>query len=71
MNNDGSVAKFGVGQPVRRFGDHRLLTGKGRFQDDIVLPRLGMPATSARVWQASRQGQTAKREDGSRDRGRR
>ncbi|OJW28752.1 MAG: hypothetical protein BGO51_19280 [Rhodospirillales bacterium 69-11] len=30
--------KFGVGQPVRRFEDVRLLTGKGRYQDDRVLP---------------------------------
>ncbi len=32
------VMKFGIGQPVRRFEDARLLTGKGRFQDDLVLP---------------------------------
>ncbi len=31
--------KFGVGQPVRRFEDSRLLTGRGRYQDDITLPR--------------------------------
>ncbi len=31
--------KFGVGQPVRRFEDVRLLTGGGRYQDDVVLPR--------------------------------
>jgi aerobic carbon-monoxide dehydrogenase large subunit len=28
----------GVGQPVRRKEDFRLLTGRGRFGDDIVLP---------------------------------
>jgi carbon-monoxide dehydrogenase large subunit len=33
-----SPTKFGVGQPVRRFEDVRLVTGKGRFQDDRVLP---------------------------------
>src|SRR5215831_4171331 len=33
-----STTKFGVGQPVRRFEDVRLVTGKGRFQDDRVLP---------------------------------
>ncbi|HZU90123.1 MAG TPA: molybdopterin cofactor-binding domain-containing protein, partial [Stellaceae bacterium] len=33
------MMKFGVGQPLRRFEDHRLLTGQGRFQDDVVLPR--------------------------------
>jgi aerobic carbon-monoxide dehydrogenase large subunit len=31
--------KFGVGQPVRRFEDLRLLTGRGRYQDDWVFPR--------------------------------
>jgi carbon-monoxide dehydrogenase large subunit len=31
--------KFGVGQPVRRFEDKRLLTGKGHYQDDLTLPR--------------------------------
>jgi carbon-monoxide dehydrogenase large subunit len=29
----------GIGQPVRRKEDFRLLTGRGRFGDDIVLPR--------------------------------
>src|SRR3954454_24696226 len=28
--------KFGVGQPVRRFEDHTLITGKGRYTDDIL-----------------------------------
>jgi aerobic carbon-monoxide dehydrogenase large subunit len=32
------MIKFGVGQPVRRFEDTRLLTGKGRYQDDTNLP---------------------------------
>ena len=32
------MTKFGIGQPVRRFEDVRLLTGKGRYQDDRVLP---------------------------------
>ena len=39
---DGGTAgpmKFGIGQPVRRFEDIRLVTGRGRYQDDIVLPR--------------------------------
>jgi carbon-monoxide dehydrogenase large subunit len=31
--------KFGVGQPVRRYEDVRLLTGRGHYQDDNVLPR--------------------------------
>lgn len=32
--------KFGVGQPVKRFEDQTLITGKGRYTDDIVLPRM-------------------------------
>src|SRR6266540_778974 len=30
--------KFAVGQPLRRFEDLRLITGRGRYTDDIVLP---------------------------------
>jgi carbon-monoxide dehydrogenase large subunit len=33
------MVKFGVGQPVRRVEDQRLLTGIGRYTDDINLPR--------------------------------
>ncbi|NBP74244.1 MAG: hypothetical protein EBU57_14060, partial [Alphaproteobacteria bacterium] len=33
------MTKYGVGQPVRRTEDPRLLTGKGKFNDD--LPRDG------------------------------
>ena len=32
--------KFGIGQPVRRHEDLRLITGAGRYTDDIVLPRM-------------------------------
>ena len=32
------MAKFGIGQPVRRVEDQRFLIGKGRYVDDIVLP---------------------------------
>ena len=32
------MAKFGIGQAVRRVEDHRFLTGQGRYVDDIVLP---------------------------------
>src|SRR5262245_50017984 len=28
----------GIGQPVRRKEDFRLLTGRGRFGDDLALP---------------------------------
>ena len=31
--------KFGIGQPVPRLEDPRFLTGRGRFTDDINLPR--------------------------------
>jgi aerobic carbon-monoxide dehydrogenase large subunit len=33
------MMKFGVGQPVTRFEDTRLLAGKGRYQDDMNLAR--------------------------------
>ena len=32
------MSRFGIGQPVRRVEDQRLLTGQGRFTDDVVLP---------------------------------
>ncbi len=32
------MAKFGIGQAVRRVEDKRFLTGAGRYVDDIVLP---------------------------------
>jgi aerobic carbon-monoxide dehydrogenase large subunit len=28
-----TVAKFGIGQPLRRVEDHRFLTGQGRYTD--------------------------------------
>src|ERR1051325_4794057 len=31
----GAIMKFGVGQPVRRFEDQTLITGKGRYTDDL------------------------------------
>ncbi len=31
--------KFGIGQPVSRLEDPRFITGRGRFVDDIDLPR--------------------------------
>ncbi len=33
------VQKFGIGQPVPRYEDPRLLTGGGRYMDDNTLPR--------------------------------
>ena len=32
--------KYGVGQPVPRSEDPRFLTGRGRYVDDLVLPRM-------------------------------
>ena len=32
------MAKFGIGQAVRRVEDQRFLTGQGRYVDDITLP---------------------------------
>ena len=32
------MGEFGIGQPVRRKEDARLLTGKGRYTDDINVP---------------------------------
>ncbi len=31
--------RFGIGQPVRRVEDTRFLTGRGRYVDDIAMPR--------------------------------
>jgi len=30
--------KFGIGQPVRRYEDFRLITGQGRYTDDVTMP---------------------------------
>ena len=30
--------KFGIGQPIRRHEDLRLITGQGRYTDDVTLP---------------------------------
>jgi carbon-monoxide dehydrogenase large subunit len=35
---DGAAVGTGIGQPVRRREDLRLLTGKGRYSDDVNLP---------------------------------
>ena len=32
------MQKFGIGQPVARFEDPRLLRGEGRYLGDIELP---------------------------------
>src|SRR5215472_9166261 len=43
MNTSGGI-KNGIGQPVRRKEDLRLLTGRGRYGDDFVLPRMAHAA---------------------------
>ena len=42
------MAKFGIGQAVRRVEDQRFLTGQGRYIDDISLPgqAYGVPVLS-------------------------
>jgi carbon-monoxide dehydrogenase large subunit len=35
---DGSGGSNGIGQPVRRKEDFRLLTGQGHYVDDLALP---------------------------------
>lgn len=32
--------KFGIGQPMRRHEDLRLITGRGRYTDDVSLPQM-------------------------------
>jgi carbon-monoxide dehydrogenase large subunit len=32
--------KFGIGQPIRRHEDLRLITGRGRYTDDVTLPNV-------------------------------
>ena len=39
------MAKFGIGQAVRRVEDQRFLTGQGRYVDDIVLPAMAHGVT--------------------------
>src|SRR4029453_6887779 len=34
----GRGMKFGIGQPMRRHEDLRLITGQGRYTDDVILP---------------------------------
>src|ERR1041385_2164327 len=36
----GHIMKFGVGQPVKRFENQTLITGRGRYTDDITLPNM-------------------------------
>jgi carbon-monoxide dehydrogenase large subunit len=50
--------KFGIGQPMRRHEDLRLITGRGRYTDDVSLPQmthafvLRAPVAHARIKRA-------------------
>src|SRR6195256_5379059 len=37
--NSWAITKFGVGQPVKRSEDPKLVRGEGRFTDDVSAPR--------------------------------
>jgi carbon-monoxide dehydrogenase large subunit len=39
MNSSGNITN-GIGQPVRRKEDFRLLTGRNSFADDVRLPEM-------------------------------
>src|SRR5437764_14996267 len=36
--NSWAISKFGIGQPVKRSEDPKLVRGEGRFTDDVALP---------------------------------
>ncbi len=57
------MAKFGIGQPVRRVEDQRFLIGKGRYVDDIVLPGMCLRRQRA-VAARPRQHQEGRRVEG-------
>jgi carbon-monoxide dehydrogenase large subunit len=38
VSRDTSLLRFGIGQPVPRTEDPRLLRGEGRYTDDVKLP---------------------------------
>src|SRR6202521_5876114 len=56
------MAKFGIGQAVRRVEDQRFLQGQGRYVDDINLPSqgYGMPVLSPHAHARIRRVDTAK-----------
>ena len=38
MSDYRPMGQFGIGQPIKRFEDVRLVRGGGRFHDDVNLP---------------------------------
>jgi carbon-monoxide dehydrogenase large subunit len=59
------MGEFGIGQPLSRFEDKRLLRGAGRFIDDVALPRqahayvLRSPHAHARIGRLDHAAATA------------
>ena len=41
--------KFGIGQPMRRYEDLRLVTSRGRYTDDVTLSEHGVCLRAARA----------------------
>lgn len=66
MNSSGNMTN-GIGQPVRRKEDFRLLTGRGRFADDVRLPEL-VHAVIARSLGPLRAGRVANSRGGGDER---
>ena len=62
-----AMSKFGIGQPVRRVEDQRLITGQGRYTDDINLPgqALSLCAALADRARADRQPRHGGRQGGA------
>jgi carbon-monoxide dehydrogenase large subunit len=60
MAASGGVAN-GIGQPVRRKEDFRLLTGRGSFGDDLVLPGLAHAVIARSLHAHARIGSVDKR----------
>ena len=46
--------KFGMGQPIRRAEDVRLVTGKGAFTDDLTLPNQAQAYVLRSQWAHAR-----------------
>ena len=67
-----SLTKFGVGQPVRRSEDPKLVRGEGRYTDDINRPGQAyavMVRSSDRAWRHPRHRHRRRQGDAGRARG--
>ena len=56
--------KFGIGQPMRRHEDLRLITGRGRYTDDII-PTANDACLRAALARGARAYQTHRRSRGA------